>query len=195
MRLMATYPTRLRSWTRSEYRRLGDLGILREDEPVELIGGQLIVAEPKNTPHAAVVALAADALRLAFGPGWLVRQQDPIALDPDSEPEPDLSVVRGSPRDYLADHPARPVLVVEVAESSLRFDRRDKGSLYAKAGLPDYWIVNLRDRRLEVYRHAAADDAARFGWRYLDVKAFAAGARVTPLALPDVSIAVADILP
>jgi Uma2 family endonuclease len=195
MRLMTTYPTRLRAWTRSEYRRLGDLGILREDEPVELIGGQLIVAEPKNTPHAAAVALAADALRLAFGAGWLVRQQDPIALDPDSEPEPDLSVVRGGPRDYLADHPARPVLVVEVAGSSLRFDRRDKGSLYAKAGLPDYWIVNLRDRRLEVYRHPAADDSARFGWRYLDVKAFAAGARVPPLALPDASILVADLLP
>ena len=186
MRVMTTYPTRLRAWTRKEYRRLGDLGIIREDEPVELIGGQLVVAEPKNTPHAAAVA---------FGTGWLIRQQDPIAIEPDSEPEPDLSVVRGHPRDYLADHPARPVLVAEVAESSLRFDRRDKGSLYAKAGLPDYWILNLRDRRLEVYRHPAADDAASFGWRYLDVKAFAAAARVTPLALPDVSIAVADILP
>ena len=195
MRVMRTYPTRLRPWTRKEYRRLGDLGIIREDEPVELIGGQLVVAEPKNTPHAAAVALVADALRLAFGTGWLIRQQDPIAIEPDSEPEPDLSVVRGHPRDYLADHPARPVLVVEVAESSLRFDRRDKGSLYAKAGLSDYWILNLRDRRLEVYRHPAADDAAPFGWRYLDVKAFAAGARVTPLALPDVSIAIADILP
>jgi Uma2 family endonuclease len=195
MRMMTTYSARLRPWTRREYRRLGDLGIIREDEPVELIGGQLIVAEPKNTPHAAAVALVADALRLAFGPGWLVRQQDPIALDDDSEPEPDVSVVRGSPRDYLTDHPARPVLVVEVAESSLRFDRREKGSLYARAGLPEYWIVNLRGRRLEVYRDPAPADATPFGWRYRDVKAFLADARVSPLGRPDVTVAVADLLP
>src|SRR5262245_8746787 len=110
---MTSYPLQTRRWTRKEYRKLGELGILREDEPVELIDGQLIVAEPKGTPHSTAVALTADALRRAFGAGWLVRQQDPIAIENHSEPEPDVVVVPGSPRDYLDDHPARPVLLVE----------------------------------------------------------------------------------
>jgi len=192
---MTTYPVRRRRWTRKEYRKLDELGILPEDEPVELIDGQLIVAEPKGRPHVTAVALTADALRRAFGAGWYVFQQDPIALDDESEPEPDVVVVPGGPRDYLADHPARPALIVEVAETSLLFDRHHKGSLYARAGLPDYWLVNLVDRRLEVYRRPATDPAADFGWRYLDVRALAPGAAVTPLALPDARIAVADLLP
>ena len=96
-----------------------------------------------------------DTLRAAFGPGWVVRAQGPLALDDESEPEPDVAVVPGSRRDYLHSHPALPVLAVEIAESSLSFDRRQKGSLYARAGLGDYWIVNLVDRVLEVYRKAA----------------------------------------
>jgi Uma2 family endonuclease len=192
---MTTYPVRTRRWTRKEYRLLGERGILPEDEPVELIDGQLIVAEPKGRPHVTAVALTADVLRRAFGAGWYVFQQEPIALDDDSEPEPDVIVVPGGPRDYPIDHPARPVLVVEVAETSLSFDRHHKGSAYARAGLPDYWIVNLVDRRVEVYRRPGTDPAADFGWRYLDVRALAAGATVTPLALPEARIAVADLLP
>jgi Uma2 family endonuclease len=169
--------------------------VLHEDEPVELIGGELIVAEPKGTPHSTAIALAAEALRTAFGPGWLVRLQDPVALDDDSEPEPDLVVVPGGPRDYLAEHPSTPVLIVEVAESSLAFDRHHKGSLYARAGLPDYWIVNLVDRAVEVYRRPGRDAAAPFGWRYVDVETFRIGAAIALLARPDVAIPVADLLP
>jgi Uma2 family endonuclease len=141
------------------------------------------------------VELTADALRAAFGGGWLVRQQGPIALDEHSEPEPDVAVVPGGPRDYLADHPARPALVVEVADSSLLLDRHHKGSAYARAGLPEYWIVNLVDRQVEVSRRPGTDPAADFGWRYLEVRTLAAGASVTPLALPEAPIAVADLLP
>ena len=155
----------------------------------------MIVAEPKIAPHPTAVGLTADALSAAFGPGWLVRQQDPIALDDESEPEPDVAVVPGGRRDYRAEHPSRPVLVVEVAESSLRFDRRHKGSVYARAGLPEYWIVNLIDRRLEVYRHPAPAAFAAFGWRYLDVQVFAPDDTVSPLARPGAAIAVADLLP
>jgi Uma2 family endonuclease len=192
---MTTYPVRTRRWTRQEYHRLGELGILPEDERVELLDGQLIVAKPKGTPHTTAVSLAVDALRRAFGAGWLVRQESPVALDGVSEPEPDVVVVPGAPRDYLIDHPARPVLVVEVADTSLLVDRHHKGSAYARAGLPDYWIVNLADRRLEVYRRPGTDPAAEFGWRYLGVRTLAPGAAVTPLALPDARIAVADLLP
>ena len=188
-------PFHIRRWTRTEYHQLARVGILLEDEPVELVDGQLIVAERKTPPHSLVVGLTADALRAAFGGGWFVRQQGPIALDDHSEPESDVDVVPGGPRDYLADHPDRPVLVVEVADSSLLLDRHHKGSAYARAGLPDYWIVNLVDRQVEVYRRPGTDPAADFGWRYLDVRTLAAGATVTPLALPEARIAVAELLP
>ena len=192
---MAGYPIRTRHWTRKEYDRLIELGVLHEDERIELIGGQMIVAEPKGTPHSTSVALTAEALRVAFGGGWLVRQQDPVALDDESEPEPDIVVVTGTPRDYLAEHPHRPVLVVEVAESSLRFDRSCKGSIYARAGLDDYWIVNLVDRVLEVRRRPVAAPSAKFGWRYADLTVCRHGEIAAPLAKPDAAIAVADLLP
>lgn len=188
-------PVPTRRWTRREYDRLIECGILHEDEPVELIGGQLVVAEPKGSPHATAVTLAREALRVAFGPGSTVREQNPLALDEESEPEPDLAVVPGHPRDYRAEHPSRPVLVVEVAESSVAFDRRHKGSLYARAGVPDYWIVNLVERIVEVYRRPGADASADFGWRYLEVERLGPGAAVSPLGRPEAVIAVTDLLP
>lgn len=192
---MGTYPVRTRRWTRGEYDRLVDLGVLREDDPIELVGGQLIVAEPKGNPHAVAVGLTLEALGAAFGRGWVVRVQDPVALDDESEPEPDLAVVRGSHRDYLGGHPDRPALIVEVAESSLAFDRDHKGSLYARAGLADYWLVNLVERVLEVYREPVADTSAAFGWRYARREVLDSRRSVSPLAVPSSPVAVADLLP
>ena len=192
---MATQPLHTRPWTRKEYDRLVELGVLQEDEPVELIGGQMIVAEPKGSPHMTALGLTADALRLAFGARWVVREQAPIALDDDSEPEPDIIVVPGRQRDYRAEHPSRPALLVEIADSSISFDRHHKGSVYARAGLPDYWIVNIRRRVLEVYRNPVAHDHARYGWKYASVRILKPGASMAPLAAPDASIAVADLLP
>jgi Uma2 family endonuclease len=192
---MATYPIRTRHWTRKEYDRLVTLGVIDEDEPIELIGGQMIVAEPKGTPHQAAIGLTTDALRLTFGSGWVIRVQSSVALDDESEPEPDIAVVPGRHRDYLGEHPARPALIVEVAQSSLSFDRRYKGSVYARAGITDYWIVNLRRRVLEVYREPVADAASRFGWKYDRVRILKATASVSPLAMPTALVAVADLLP
>ena len=96
---------RTRRWTRQEYGRLIDLGFFGEDRKgnkVELLEGRMIVAEPQNTPHATACDLAGEALRAAFGSGWRVRMGLPMAMDPDSEPEPDFAVLRGSPRDWLA---------------------------------------------------------------------------------------------
>lgn len=191
---MKQRPLTARQWTRKEYDRLGELGIF-DGEPLELIGGQLIVAEPKSTYHAVSVGMVADVLRRSLPPGWIVRSQDPIALDDDSEPEPDIAVVPGTYTDYLGDHPQRPALVVEVAHSSLSFDRQRKGSLYARGGVRDYWIVNLIDRVLEVYRDAAPDATAIHGWHYRSVERFAPPATVTLLGLPAVSLAVSDLLP
>ena len=109
-------------------------------------------------------------------------------------PSPTSRSFRG-PEDYSRAHPSRPVLTVEAAESSLGVDRERKGSLYARAGLEDYWVLNLVDRVLEVYREPAPDSAAPFGWRYTRREVFDASARVTPLAAPGSSIPVSRLLP
>ena len=106
-----------------------------------------------------------------------------------------VAVVAGSVEDYLRDHPARPVLTVEVAESSLAMDREYKGSLYARAGLADYWVVNLIDRVLEVYREPVPDTEASFGWRYASCERLEPSQLVTPVALRGARIRVADLLP
>ena len=179
----------IRRWTRAEYDRLVDLGVL-DREPVELIGGQLMVAEPQGSYHSSRIGAAGDALRAALPSGWLVRVQMPVALDDESEPEPDLAVVPGTWADYEAGHPSRPALVVEVAESSLVFDRAEKGSLYARAGIADYWILNLADRVLEVYREPAHDSASPYGWRYLARELLGVAEVASPLAFPSVRVAV-----
>jgi Uma2 family endonuclease len=195
MPAMASYETRTRRFSRAEYERLIDLGVFQPGEHIELIGGELMVAEPQGAAHYTAIRKSAKALEAAFGPGWEVRTEGPIGLDDDSEPEPDVAVVPGSPDDYRHAHPSRPVLTVEISESSLAADRRRKGSLYARAGLADYWVLNLVDRVLEVYREPASDSAAPFGWRYARSEVFDASARVTPLAAPGSSISVSQLLP
>ncbi len=184
-----------RKWTRIEYDRLVECEILGPEDKIELLGGHMVVKEPQYSPHMAGIQLVARALRAAFGSGFDVRVQGPIALDDESEPEPDVSVVAGDPRDYRDAHPMRPVLVVEVALSRLRFDRDRKGSLYARAGLPDYWIVNIPDGRLEIYREPMPDAAAPFGWRYGSVVTLTPERRIAPLAAPSAPVLAADLLP
>ena len=191
---MAQPPYTLRRWTRAEYERVASLGVF-DNEHLELIGGDLIVAEPHGTYHATSLGKAGDALRAVLPEGWIIRWQSPIALDDESEPEPDLAIIHGTRDDFREAHPTRPALVVEIAESSLLFDRNQKGSAYARAGLPDYWIVNLVDRVVEVYRDPTPDPSARYEWRYASVRTAAESETVTPLALPTLHIAVADLLP
>jgi Uma2 family endonuclease len=191
---MAQTPLTLRRWTRKEYDQLVEFGVF-EGEPLELIGGQLIVAEPKGAYHSSAVSTAEYALRAGLPSGWIVRTQLPVSLDDESEPEPDVVVVPGRPADYRHAHPDRPALAVEVADSSLRFDRQHKGSLYARAGIEDYWIVNLVDRILEIYRDPSPDPSALYGWRYRSVATLAPPAVAFPLALAASPIAVADLLP
>ena len=151
--------------------------------------------EPRCSRHATGVRLADEALRRAFGSGWDVRAGLPVALDEESEPEPDVCVVPGSARTYRDAHPSRPVLIVQVAVGTLAVDRRIKGSLYARAGLRDYWIVNLPERQLEVYRSPIAYPDAPYDWLYADVTVLRTGDFVAPLMVPLTAIAVADLLP
>ena len=192
---MARVDVKTHRWRRAEYERLIETGFFRSGDPVELLGGQLIVAEPQGSGHFAAVQAMEEALRKAFGRGWQIRGQGPLALDEESEPEPDVAVVPGSFRDYVAGHPSRPALVVEISESNLALDRDHKGSLYARAGLADYWIVNLLDQTLEVYRDPGPDPGAPFGWRYRSIEVLRGEAHASPLALPGASILVHDVLP
>lgn len=195
VRTMQAETIRVRRWSRREYERLVDQGFFRPDERLELIEGHLLVKEPQGTPHVTAVALVSEALRVAFGPGWFVRPQFPVALGDWSEPEPDVCVVPGSPRDYLRGHPARPVLVVEVAATRLQFDRKRKASIYARAGVADYWILNLAGRVLEVHREPAAPATPGRRWSYRSAQILGVNEHVSPIAAPATRVAVADLLP
>ena len=191
---MALPTVRTRRWSRIEYERLVDLGVFKPGERLELLDGLLVVSEPQNAPHATAVRAAQEALRRVFGPGWDVRPQLPVALDDDSEPEPDVAVGPGSYRDYRGAHPSRPVLLVEIADTTLGSDRR-KSSLYARADVPEYWIVNLSDAVVEVYRRPTISEPSRFGWAYAETHVLRRGEAIAPLPAPGAQIAVDDLLP
>lgn len=181
--------------TRVRYDRLIDAGIFGPEDRVELLDGLLVVREPQGGRHATAVALVRGALEKAFGRAYYVREEKPIALDEQSEPEPDVVVVPGRPRDYRDAHPSQPVLVVEVADTSLALDRLRKGGLYARAGVAEYWVLNLIDEVLEVYRERVRTASARYGWKYDSVRLLKRNALVTPLAAPTARIRVATLLP
>ena len=127
--------------SRVEYDRAVDAGAFEPDAKLELIDGGLRAMTPEGSRHAAVMELVAEHLRRAFGSGFHVRVQHPLAADNYSEPEPDVAVVKGSIRDYMDAHPTSAVLVVEVSHESLRYDRTVKQLLYARCGIPEYWIL------------------------------------------------------
>ena len=181
-------------FTRAEYRQLGETGVFR-GKRVELIDGIVWELHVMNPPHAVAVGLLDGQLRRIFREGYWVRTQLPLAVGQYDEPEPDFVVVAGSPRDYLSDHPGRPLLIAEVSDSTLREDREYQGSLYASASYQEYWIVNLVDRCLEVYRNPRPDPPKWFGWGYADVQILRSEESITPLAAPDKPIKVADLLP
>jgi Uma2 family endonuclease len=177
-----------RNFSRREYDNMVRAGTIGEDDRLELIGGRIVAMSPEGPTHAGTIDLCAEALRKIFGADYTVRVQHPLAVDPDDEPEPDIAVVPGGPRDHLADHPHDAVLVVEVAESSLDYDRGEKALLYAGAGFADYWIVNLIDRRVEIHR-----DPSPGGYR--SVVSLTAGELVAPLAARSAPIAISALLP
>ena len=184
-----------RRFTVAEYHAMLRAGILAEGEPVELIEGCLVRKMTKHPPHESTLNRLRKRLDRLLPPGWDSRIQGAITL-PDSEPEPDYVAVRGGDADYDARHPgpADVGLIAEVADSSLAVDRTDAHRIYARAGLPVYWIVNIPDRQIEVYTdpRPAADPPAYATRRdYLvgdGVPVVLDGARVG-------AVAVADVLP
>lgn len=179
---------RVHRWTRDEYHAMGRIGLF-DGKRVELLEGDVIEMSPIDGPHATAVTLVDDELRAAFGRGYVVRVQQPIALSIPSEPEPDALVVPGHARDYRDNHPTTATLLVEVASSSLTYDRTRKARAYARAGIADYWIVNLVDRQVEIHRDPQPDGS------YASVSVAGEDDVVSPLAAPSAAIRVVDLLP
>jgi Uma2 family endonuclease len=182
-----------RLWTKAEYYRLGELGFF-QGQKAELIEGKIMVLSPQKWPHASTTDRVGKVLEAALGTNVWVRTQLPLNLGLVSDPEPDVSVVPGKREDYT-DHPTTALLIAEVSDTTLAYDRGEKASLYASAGIADYWVVNVRDGESEVRRSPIPDPSEVHGYRYADVATLSRGDQVTPLAAPSISIAVADLLP
>jgi Uma2 family endonuclease len=172
-----------------------EVGVLTAEDRVELLEGHILLKEPEPPRHDGTIDVVWEVIRPLVPPGWLCRIKQAIVLA-DSQPEPDFSVVRGGPRSYLTRQPAAAdtAVVIEVADSSLLRDQRDKTRIYARAGIPVYWIVNLVDRRVEVYTQPSGPTAVP---AYGAFQSFQPGDGV-PLVLDGTTVATvpaADLLP
>lgn len=175
-------------FTVDEYERLVEAGALTEDDRVELVRGLIIDVAAIGSRHAGVVKRLRRLLDRALGDRVILGVQDPVRLPPDSEPEPDVSVLVPRPDDYTTSHPApgEILLCIEVADTTLVSDR-DKIKLYAEHGIPESWLVDLREDRIEIHREPAVGG-------YRSVEGHGRGDRVSPLSFPDVSFVVEQIL-
>lgn len=181
-----------RRWTRREYYKLAQKGWFA-GQRVQLIDGEIIQMAPQGHEHTSALSKTARILGTLFEPGHWIRWQMPLNIGRESDPEPDLAVVKGDIDDYT-DHPTTAILIVEVSDTSLRLDRR-KAALYASAGVGEYWILNLPDRCLEVHRDPVAGDAADPAARYGTRQVLGLEAQVAPQAAPSRPMLVSELFP
>ena len=186
-------PPRNMLWTVDQFHYLGDLGMF-EGRRAMLIEGVIVEEGPMNPPHRISLELTVEALRLAFGTGWRLCIQLPLVLGQTTDPEPDVAVVAGSVRGSSS-HPTTASLVVEISDTSLRYDRSTKLGAYASGGIVEYWVVDVNGRQLHVHRDPIADPAAPFGHTYASQMRFGPHDTVSPLAMPGSNVSVADLLP
>ena len=187
-----TFDTRtLKRWSVEEYHRMAESGLLAECDRTELLAGQIILMIAKGTPHVTALRLLATALdkQLANQP-FFVSTQDPIQLDNYSEPEPDLTIVKGDFLDYAAHHPTPSdiCLIVEVADSTIKQDCEVKDKLYAQAGIIDYWVLDLPHRQLHIFRNPTA-------MGYTSHLILTQDQQISPLAFPDIVLSLESLLP
>ncbi|MEG4166742.1 MULTISPECIES: Uma2 family endonuclease [unclassified Microcoleus] len=180
----------LRKWTVKEYHKLGEMGFFHPEERVELLSGNIIKMSAKGTAHTSATRRTASVLRDLLGNQAAIYTQDPIALDDNSEPEPDIAVVRIDPFDYATHHPtpSEVYLIIEVADSSLTFDREIKAKAYARSGIADYWVLNVGDRQLHVFREPTENG-------YQSEVFLGETASISPLEFPAFNIAIQAMLP
>lgn len=174
----------------ASYQRMIAAGALTSEDKVELLENYVVLKMPHNPPHDSTIQRMLRPLMKALPGGWDLRVQSAISLS-DSEPEPDFAIVRGSSNDYESRHPtaADVGLLIEVADTSLARDRHDKGRIYANAEIPNYWIVNLLDRQIEIYRQPSPSDAPA---EYGAPQFYQVGHRV-PLVLDGTTVAMVPV--
>jgi Uma2 family endonuclease len=183
-------PTAVKYWTVQDYHRMSEMGFLTPEERTELINGQIVLMASKGAPHVTSLHLLANELRDQLGNTALVRTQDPIQLDDWLEPEPTLVIARGTVSDYADRHP-RPSnieLVVEVADSTLKQDCEIKDKLYAQAGITDYWVLDLKNRQLHVFRNPTPTG-------YTSHLILTEPNQIAPLSFPSLTLSLTAILP
>jgi Uma2 family endonuclease len=183
-------------WTRESFQKVADSGAFPPETRLELIEGEIVVREePMRPTHASAVRRAEKECQRLFGAGFDVRCQLPLALGGRNEPLPDVAVVAGDAEDFDEEHPTTAVLVIEVSDTTLRYDRLTKASLYARAGIPEYWILNLLDRTLEVHKDPRVDRTQPLHYGYTMIEVLQEGESVVVLSSGGASIAVSDLLP
>lgn len=182
-------------WTVSEFEKLFDLGFFAPDARLELVEGEIWRKMPQNEPHSIAVLLAQYKFMELFARGHVVRVQLPLLIGDNSKPEPDLAIVSGAPRDYLASHPTTAELVIEISDATLRADQTTKAALYASANVAEYWIVNLVEHRLEVRRQPSPMEAEPLGYGYRSTQILLPGESIAPLGAATSLIGVDELLP
>ena len=176
-------------WTVEEYEALGRAGFFQENDQVELLNGEIVVRSPIGYRHAQTVNRLTEFFVLHARKRYVVAPGNPIYLDPHSEPQPDLCLLHPLAHSQQR-HPSpdQIFLAIEVADSSLRYDREDKGAAYARQRIPEYWLLNLKANLIEVYRDPV-------GGTYCDKREVAPEAKISPLAFPDIHLRAGEFLP
>ena len=180
-------------FTVAEFHHLRELPEVAAERPF-LLRGVIWEQGPMKLPHGNGVLLATDVVRAAFGAGWVLRVQLPLVLGQETDPFPDLAVVPGSVRDYT-EHPTTADLVVEVSDTTLNTDLTEKAEMYATAGVADYWVLDVANRELHVFRDPVLLPAGFGATAYRQHHTFGPADAVAPLAVPTATVRVADMLP
>lgn len=181
-------------WTVDLFHAVNSTGVFKGRRPM-LIHGVLLEQGPMNPPHATALDLTVEALRAVFGTGWRIRVQTPLVLGLALDPFPDVAVVAGNARDFAVAHPATASLVVEISDTTLTTDMTEKAELYATAHIPEYWVLDLNARCLHVYRDPATLPATLGATAYQTHLTLGPTDTVSPLAAPNSTITVSDLLP
>jgi len=182
-------------FTLAEYHRLAELGFFGEDDRVELIKGEIFQMAAKGKSHSTFNRRLIRELSKLLGSSATLQSQDPIVIFNHSEPEPDIAILRNRPDDYLSAHPTASdiLLVIEIADSSLKYDQEVKLPLYAEAGIFDYWLFNLVDNYLECYSDPVQDSQGKFGYRLKLI--FLPNESVSLPCFPDLFIDLSKVFP
>jgi Uma2 family endonuclease len=185
-------PPRVR-WTRERYHQMGEMGWF-QGKRVQLIGGEIFDVNPTGDRHWIAVNLVAETMRRVFATGFIISVQSSLRISAVSEPEPDVAVVQGDLR-KMTEVPSTAELVIEVSDTTLRYDRSQKASLYASARIPEYWVVDLLPNQLIVHRRPQAMDDQPFGFGYASIEVLSRDVIVEPSAAPQNTITVSELLP